>query len=104
MKTNKNKKIKNLGKPNFMPSALSDGIIWGPHRCSLAVLDHLRSSLWIICGRGLLASLYSTPRSRFSHTDLQLGDQLLGCFAVKHSFFGLIIVTCLHKVFFQFSN
>ena len=70
----KTKKIKKSGKPNSMPSALSDGIIWGPHRGSLAVWDHLRSSLGIICGRGLFASLYSTPRSRFSHTDLQLGQ------------------------------
>ena len=49
--------MKNKIKPeNETPchSSLSGGIICGPHRGSLAVRDHLRSSLGIISGLGII--------------------------------------------------
>ena len=50
-----------------MPLALYDGIICGPHRKLLAVRDHLKSNLGIICGRG---SLYRTVWNNFRQTGI----------------------------------
>ena len=56
-----------------MPLALSDGIICGPHRKLLAVRDHLRSNLGIICGLGTICgrgTLYRTVWNNFRQTGI----------------------------------
>ena len=53
-------------------SFISAGIIFGPHRGSFAVRDHLRSNLGIIsgpkiiCGRGSFAALYHRRITQFA--------------------------------------
>ena len=61
MKINKYKNEKNPGNKTPCHSPLSGGIIFGPHRGSFAVRDHLRSILGIISGLRIICGAVQAP-------------------------------------------
>ena len=85
-------KIETLtGRTNSMPFLASGGIICGPHRGSFAVRDHLRfslriiSGLGIICGRGSFAALYSAhAQMNSTHAHFNISTREIGAKLKRH--------------------